>query len=398
MEDGIPSGKGLIGICAQTGKEIVSQDVHQDERYRHVEGLDDAQSEICMPLISNEKTLGVLQIISENLNAFHDNDIMVLQILADAIAVAIENANLFDDLFEKTWASTVMLQVAEAAQSFDDMDDLLGAIVRIMPLMVGVEKCAIFIRKKYTGEFILNAYHGFEKNLEPKLAMLPYDMSASECFHQVSVLRIPLNLDESLLTEGQPGCPQTSVSYNLIPMVAHEKFYGILMIDQSCSSGNVSGRTVSNQQDVVTGVARQIALAIENFELEESRKYEAYVTAVLLQVAEMVAASENLDETLTDVINLLPLLVGVDTALVYLIDEKTKRGHLSSSYSRSWKAEVSALPQTLKNGFSRSLEMIGMNQKPVFCQLKDHSPSQWLQYDYRPFLKNNRVPKHLILR
>lgn len=140
-------------------------------------------------------------------------------------------------------------------------------------------------------------------------------------------------------------------------------------------------------------IGRQIALAIENFELEESREYEAYINAVLLQVAEMVAASENLDETLASVINLLPLVVGVDTALVYLQDEQSKRVHLRSAYSRTWKEEVDTLPQTLKNGFSRSLELISLNQKPVFCQLGELSPTDWLQFDYRPFLSNNRVPK-----
>ena len=57
---------------------------------------------------------------------------------------------------------------------------------------------------------------------------------------------------------------------------------------------------------------------MRNFELRESREYEAYINAVLLQVAEMVAASVDLDETLTNVTNLLPFVVGVDTALLYL--------------------------------------------------------------------------------
>jgi serine phosphatase RsbU (regulator of sigma subunit) len=87
------------------------------------------------------------------------------------------------------------------------------------------------------------------------------------------------------------------------------------------------------------------------------------------------------------------LLVGIDTALVYLQDEQSRRVHLRSAYSKSWKSEVGELPQTIKNGFSRSLDLIAMNQKPVFCQIGGNSPAQWLLLDYRPFLHNNRIPK-----
>ena len=44
-------------------------------------------------------------------------NVMVLHILADSISLAIENAELFDDIFEKTWISTVMLQVAGSCPS-----------------------------------------------------------------------------------------------------------------------------------------------------------------------------------------------------------------------------------------------------------------------------------------
>ena len=390
MGEGIPPGEGLIGICAESEHEILSTDVQRDPRYRAVAGLEGARSELCLPLISNEKPLGVLQIIRDYPHAFHDNDIMVLKILADSIAVAIENADLFDDLFEKTWASTVMLQVAEAAQAYDNVDDLLDAIVRILPLLVGVDKCAIFMRGKYAREFYLNAHYGFEKELEPKLAMLPYEQRAAERFHQVAVLKIPLDLDQPIDAEAN-GTPHDCCK--LVPLVAHDLLFGIMMVDQSAGRFEAAGETAANRKDVIMAIGRQIALAIENFRLEESREYEAYVTAVLLQVAQMVAASENLDETLANVINLLPLLVGIDTALVYLQDEQSRRVHLRSAYSKSWKTEVEELPQTVKNGFGRSLDLIAMNQKPVFCQMGGHSPAQWLQLDYRPFLHNNRIPK-----
>ena len=393
MGAGIPLGEGLVGSCAAARSEIYAPDVTCSEQYRPVEGLADARSEVCLPLLINDQLLGVLEILSDELNAFHDNDIMVLHILADSISLAIENAELFDDIFEKTWISTVMLQVAEAAQAYDNLDDLFEAIVRILPLLVGVEKCAIYMPGKDASEFYLNAHYGFQKSMEPKLAMLPYDVKAAERFHQVAVLKIPLDLDEMALNDsGIIDKEKTTHCCKLVPMLAHKKMFGLLLVDELPPARAGSGEMDSNQQNVLMAVARQIALAIENFELRESREYEAYINAVLLQVAEMVAASVDLDETISNVTNLLPFVVGVDTALVYLKDNGNERLQLRAATSQSWKSQVEALPVSIKS-INRSLDLVLQQQAPIFCDVAGQPPAEWLQIDYRAFLKNSHIPE-----
>ena len=393
MGTGIPLGEGLVGGCAAARSEIYAPDVTCSEKYRPVEGLSAARSEICLPLLINDQLLGVLEILSDELDAFHNNDIMVLHILADSISLAIENAELFDDIFEKTWISTVMLQVAEAAQAYDNLDDLFGAIVRILPLLVGVEKCAIYMPGKDSSEFYLNAHYGFQKSMEPKLAMLPYDEKAAERFHQVAVLKIPLDLDEMILDDSGISDKEKDVHCcKLVPMLAHKKVFGLLLVDELPSRAHGSAEVESNQENVLMAVARQIALAIENFELRESREYEAYINAVLLQVAEMVAASVDLDETLSNVTNLLPLVVGVDTALLYLKDDGNERLQLRAATSQSWKSQVETLPATIRAA-NRSLDLVLQQQQPIFCDVAGQPPAEWLQIDYRAFLKNNHIPE-----
>jgi sigma-B regulation protein RsbU (phosphoserine phosphatase) len=392
LNSGIPFGEGLVGYCATSGKEVNSPDISSDPRYRHIDGLSAARSEICLPLMINNQLLGVLEIISAEPDAFHNNDVMVLHILSDSVALAIENAELFDDLFEKTWLSTVMLQVAEAAQAYDNLGDLFEAIVRILPLLVGVEKCAIFVQGKNSTDFYLNAHYGFDKDVEPKLAMLPYIDEAAEKFRQVVLLKIPLDFDHALLNGVHAASEDNSLCCKLVPMVAHNKVFGLLLVDETFNQKNMGKGHDSNQQDVLMAISRQIALAIENFKLKESREYEAYITAVLLQVAEMVAASGSLDETLSNIINLLPLVVGVDTALVYVHDAKTQRLQLRSTYSQSWKQQVEALPLSTRMS-NKSLDLVEHFQKPVFCQIGGQSPEEWLRVDYRPFLENIQLPK-----
>ncbi len=392
LMDGIPYGQGLVGLCASSKQEILSQDVERDPRYRLVDGLEETRSEICLPLLISDQVLGVLEILSEREHAFHKNDVMVLRILADSIALAIENAGLFEDLLKKNWISTVMLQIAEAAQAYDNIQDLLAACVRILPMLVGVEKCAIFMRGKNKTDYYLNTHFGFSKQIEPKIAMLPYDELVAKRFNEVSLLKIPLDLDPDLLGDKSFDFSNKAKCCKLIPMIAHNRVFGILLVDEEPRKLDQVLEQKSIQLDVLMAVARQIALAIENFELDEFRKYEAYITAVLLQVAEMVAASENLDETLANIINLLPLVVGVDTAFIYLRDDDNQRFNLRSYNSKSWKKNYGNLPQHIKVKQNRSLHLLCQNLQPVFCPAKGLMPDSWSQIDFRPFLSANEIP------
>ena len=63
---------------------------------------------------------------------------------ASYAAVAIENARLFDASQEQAYASAALLQVAEAVVSLSELDEIISSIVRILPILVGVERVAIY--------------------------------------------------------------------------------------------------------------------------------------------------------------------------------------------------------------------------------------------------------------
>ena len=98
--DGIPLGKGFIGRCAKEQSEVYSADVTQDTTYREVDGLNEGRSELCLPLLIGDRSLGVLEIISDKKSRFHENDILVLRILSDNVALAIQISGLIEDLLK----------------------------------------------------------------------------------------------------------------------------------------------------------------------------------------------------------------------------------------------------------------------------------------------------------
>jgi GAF domain-containing protein len=91
---------GIVGFAAGSGLPRIALDVGEDAVHFKNPFLPDTRSEMALPLVVGERVIGVLDVQSEQVSAFNDDDIRVLQILADQIAVAIENARLLDQVQE----------------------------------------------------------------------------------------------------------------------------------------------------------------------------------------------------------------------------------------------------------------------------------------------------------
>ena len=90
------SRSSIISHAALSGDPLVVKDVNQEPRYLHLDELPHTRSELALPLIVGNDVLGVLDLQAQEPNAFSPNDVQVLQTLADQIAVAIQNAALFE--------------------------------------------------------------------------------------------------------------------------------------------------------------------------------------------------------------------------------------------------------------------------------------------------------------
>ena len=86
----------IIGRVAESGESILANDVSQEPLYRPNPLLLDTKSEAAIPLRIGTRTVGVIDIQSKQTFAFTEDDISVLQSLADQVAVAIDNARSYE--------------------------------------------------------------------------------------------------------------------------------------------------------------------------------------------------------------------------------------------------------------------------------------------------------------
>ncbi len=87
----------MVGFAAQSGEKLIANDVTKDPHYTNFypDRLP-TQSEVTLPLRAKDQILGVLDVQSPERNAFSEEDISTLEILADQVAIAIENSRLYE--------------------------------------------------------------------------------------------------------------------------------------------------------------------------------------------------------------------------------------------------------------------------------------------------------------
>src|SRR6204780_197752 len=92
----IPLGRGLVGLAAETKQAIVVPDVSKDPRY--IESNPETRSELAVPLVYKDKVIGVLDLEHTRRGFFTDDHKRTVTTLAAQVAIAIENARLYEQI------------------------------------------------------------------------------------------------------------------------------------------------------------------------------------------------------------------------------------------------------------------------------------------------------------
>jgi diguanylate cyclase (GGDEF)-like protein/PAS domain S-box-containing protein len=88
-------GQSIVGWVTGTGQPHVSQDIASDPLYLPHSRLPDTRAEAVIPLVVGDAVIGALDVESAQPNVFGPNAIPILTIMADQVAIAIENSRLY---------------------------------------------------------------------------------------------------------------------------------------------------------------------------------------------------------------------------------------------------------------------------------------------------------------
>ena len=263
--------EGIVGWVAATGEPLIVDDVSQDPRfvpYPDME-IDSTSSEIVVPLTLGNHVTGVLDVESSEPHAFGDEDMFVLKTLAAQIAVAVEDARLFNAQKEEAYYLNVMLQVSENLAATNNLDEALETVVRITPLLVGVARCAVLLYRPAEHKFVPVKAYGLSKELQDAFRQLELKTDDQFAFAKMYRDQAPLMIDDAASSELlRPEFMATFGIRSLLiaPLMTRREIVGALIVDQGTRARHFSPHEI----EVVMGIANQAAVAIEGARLSQA--------------------------------------------------------------------------------------------------------------------------------
>jgi phosphoserine phosphatase RsbU/P len=147
----IKIGKGIVGQAAAERRSIRVDDVSKVENYIHTNP--EVQSELAIPLIVKNKSIGVLDLESVQLGAFTEDHQRLLELVASRMAVAIENARLYTRVSRQAQTLTVLNEISRELTSILDLDDLLERIGILLKRIVDFQMFTILLWNERTEQF-----------------------------------------------------------------------------------------------------------------------------------------------------------------------------------------------------------------------------------------------------
>ena len=161
-------GTSMIGQATSTHQPRIALDVGSEPARFNNPNLPLTRSELALPIIGREKVLGALTIQSSQPGAFDENDILILQGIADSLATALENANLFqqtqENLEEIRSLNRVFLQ-QEWSEAISNLGNLAytyesGASPEKTSASDQLIKIPIMLREQEIGRLIIETETG----------------------------------------------------------------------------------------------------------------------------------------------------------------------------------------------------------------------------------------------
>ncbi len=249
--------QSLNASAYRMGEVRLVQDVNEVPDFMRLNDLPDLASEIVLPLQVGAMRFGTLNIGSSQLGQFIAEDEVVLHGLADQIAIAIRNAQLYA-LEQKRLRSTESLEKSgrELTSSLD-MSEVPNRILALLNALVPYERGMLLIRQ---GDVLTPvAYHGL---LDTHYAgALQISINEGDVYQQLESLRRPLIIADVTQEHGWSQLPQ-------LPL--NRSWLGVLLIAKGCAIGMVSlTRREANafsEDDAmwVQAFAAQASIALEN--------------------------------------------------------------------------------------------------------------------------------------
>jgi GAF domain-containing protein/HAMP domain-containing protein len=240
--------EGIVGNVAATGEPRIALDTGLDGVFFNNPLLPMTRSEMALPLKANEQLLGVLDVQSELPEAFTQDDISILQIMADQLALAIQRVRLSQE------QEYNLRQFEDTSQNF-----------------------TISSWQKFSQEKGFKP--GYQFDGVKLIALETYPESSQETLRKGKSVILPADKDAKSTTLA-------------VPLKLRDQILGVMNI--SYGAGVISPETINLAEEI----ASRLAVALENARLYSETQKQAVQTRAISEISNIITSSVNIENIL----------------------------------------------------------------------------------------------------
>jgi len=262
----IPFGKGIIGSAAQEKKPVYAPDVSRDARYMPL--FPDTKSEIAIPLMVRDEVVGVLDIQSEQIDAFDSETLDFLTLFSTQASIALENARLYTLERRRTKQLEAINAIARQTTAVLNLDELLGKVCDLVLQTFPVDHVVAMLLDE-DEHLTVRAHKGKLTPILPQGAALPVGTGMG--MRALELGKTVVENEVAFVPHYLAGFVETR-SEMCVPLIFFGEKLGVLMLE-SASPNNFT------QEDVppLESVADICAGAIQNAHYFDKAQQLAYI-------------------------------------------------------------------------------------------------------------------------
>jgi diguanylate cyclase (GGDEF)-like protein len=271
---------GIIGHVAKTRQAHLASDVSQDPYY--FSSAVREGSAIGVPMLDKEHLLGVIYVESSRSNELKEDDVEILQTLANQVATSVQKARLYARIQEHLHVMTTLQSISHTVASSLELDEILNNVIQLLKDSFGYTYLSIYLLDGDT--LHLGAQLGYPTEMLIHEIPITMGVIGRTARTQETQLVRDVNTDSSFLRGSYEVRSEVSV-----PLIKEENVLGVLNVESN-SATSLS----ENDANLLEALAGSVAIAIDNARLHAEVKRMA-MTDVISGLANRRAFDETLE-------------------------------------------------------------------------------------------------------
>lgn len=254
----------IVGWVAHNAEALCVNDVEQEARYQPHELLPDTRAELAVPLRVGGEVIGVLDMHSDQKGIFDEDDEVMLQMLGDQIAVAIQNADSYERAKKQARQLTALNQMATGVASASHLDEILKGVMTGINEILQVEAGSLLLVDEATNELEFKiTLHGRTEKLAPFRIQLGQGIVGWVAQRGEPLLVDDVRVEPRYYPKIAQEIGFEARSILCVPLKVRDRVIGAIeVINKLGEDGDMT--FTSEDLEMLTAVAASVALALDN--------------------------------------------------------------------------------------------------------------------------------------